>query len=53
MVLSHLKELEGIPYTVGKVWKSSFHPNWNHLKIRSVAPVMIIQKVAKGQIDRI
>jgi len=52
MVLSRLKELEGVPYTVGKVWTSSFHPNMNHLKIQPVTPVMIKKKkVVKGQTD--
>jgi hypothetical protein len=41
MVLSGLKELVGMTYTVGKVLKSSFQPNWNQLKILSVAFVMI------------
>jgi len=57
--LYHLKELEGVPYTVGKVWKSSFQPNLNHHKIQLVAPVMIKtkknkknKKVAKGQTGR-
>jgi hypothetical protein len=53
MVLSRLKELEGVPFTGGKVWNSSFHPNWNHLKIKSIAPVMIKKMVAKGQIVQI
>jgi hypothetical protein len=52
MVLSDLKELVGMTYTVGKVLKSSFQPNWNQLKILSVAFVMI-KKVAKGQAIRI
>jgi hypothetical protein len=56
VVLYHLKELEGVPYTVGKVWKSSFQPNLNHHKIQLVAPVMIKKKknkkVAKGQTGR-
>jgi len=53
MVLSRLKELEGVTYTVGKVWKSSFQPNWNHIKMKHVALVMIKKKVAKGQTNRI
>ena len=32
MVLSRLNELEDVPYTVGKVWKSSFQNNLNHIK---------------------
>jgi len=48
MVRSRLNELEGMPYIVGKTWKSSFHPNENHIKILSVAPVMT-KRVTKGQ----
>jgi hypothetical protein len=47
MVLSRLNELEGVPYTVGNVWKSSFQPNYNHIKIRFVAPDMT-KRVTKG-----
>jgi len=43
-VLSHLKELESVPYTVGNVWKPNFHTIWNHLKIQPIAPVMIKKK---------
>jgi hypothetical protein len=49
MVISRLKELEGAPFSVENVWNSSFHPNWNHLKIKSIAPVMIKKMVVKGQ----
>jgi hypothetical protein len=52
MVLSRLKELEGVPYTVGKVWTSSFHPNMNHLKIQPVTPVMIKKKKKKKGSER-
>jgi hypothetical protein len=48
MVLSRLNELEGVLYTIGKVWMSSFQPNWNHITIQSVAPVMN-KRVTKGQ----
>jgi hypothetical protein len=48
MVLSRLKDLEGVSYTVGKVWKSSFIPNLNHIKIQLVDPGMS-KTVVKGQ----
>ena len=48
MVLSRLNELEGDPYTIGKVLKSSFHTNFSNNKIRSVALVMT-KRVTKGQ----
>jgi len=51
MVLSHLNKL-GVSYTIGNVWKSSFHLNWNHIKIRSMSLVMT-KRVTKGQTVRI
>jgi len=52
MVLSRLNELEDVSYTVGKVWKSSFQNNLNHIKNIYIASVMT-KKVTKGQTIRI
>jgi hypothetical protein len=43
-----MKSIEGVSYTVAKVWKSSFHPKWNHIKRRFLASVMT-KRVTKGQ----
>ena len=45
--LSRLDELLGPQYMVGKLWMSSFHPNFNHSKIPLVTQY-ISQTVHEG-----
>jgi hypothetical protein len=47
VILSHLDELLGLRYMVGKLQMSCFHPNFNHITISPVAPD-ISQTVHEG-----